>query len=220
MRGISIIVSCAAQGSVIQVGNSERVPSGCSMSKWTLPPWCNRRTTTTRSPARGCRGFWIRASKGCSCQYVAVSKGTMSEGELHVLRARPDGGVRNKAAKGELRRGLRVGFVWGEEDGELRFYPDEAVGTAIRQVCPLRRDRLGPGYGCGSARSGSNSRCRCVKAGRSDGPRRAKPPSTICSPIRYAGAYSYGRTRQEIVLDAAGGRKKRLRHLPRAEDRC
>jgi hypothetical protein len=53
---------------------------------------------------------------------------------LHVLRARPDGGIRNKAAKGELRRGLRVGFVWGEEDGELRFHPDEAVGTAIRQV--------------------------------------------------------------------------------------
>src|SRR5947199_1145208 len=31
-----------------------------------LPPWCNRRTTTTRSPARGCSGYWIRTSKGCS----------------------------------------------------------------------------------------------------------------------------------------------------------
>ena len=51
----------------------------------------------------------------------------------HVLRARPDGG-RNKAAKGELRRGPPVGFVWGEEDGEVRYHPDEAVGTAIRQV--------------------------------------------------------------------------------------
>jgi hypothetical protein len=27
-RGVSKIVSCAAQGSVIQAGNSERVPSG------------------------------------------------------------------------------------------------------------------------------------------------------------------------------------------------
>jgi hypothetical protein len=53
-RGISIIVNCAAQGSVIQAGNSARVPSGCSMTKWTLPPCRNRRTTTTRSPARGC----------------------------------------------------------------------------------------------------------------------------------------------------------------------
>ena len=61
-------------------------------------------------------------------------KGTMSEAELHILRARLDGGIRNKAARGELRRGLPVGFVWGEEDGEVCFHPDEAVCTAIRQV--------------------------------------------------------------------------------------
>src|SRR5438270_4518297 len=53
-RGVSIIASCAAQGSVIQAGNSARMPSGCSMTKWTLPPCCNWRTTATRSPARGC----------------------------------------------------------------------------------------------------------------------------------------------------------------------
>ena len=51
-------------------------------------------------------------------------KGTMSEAELHVLRARLDGGIRNKAARGELRRGLPVGFVWGEGEGEVRFHPD------------------------------------------------------------------------------------------------
>ena len=33
-------------------------------------------------------------------------KGIMAECELHVLRARLEGGVRNKAARGELRRGL------------------------------------------------------------------------------------------------------------------
>ena len=32
-------------------------------------------------------------------------KGTMSEAELHILRARLNGGIRNKAARGELRRG-------------------------------------------------------------------------------------------------------------------
>ena len=42
-------------------------------------------------------------------------KGTMAEAELHVLRARLDGGIRNKAERGELRRGLPVGLVWGEE---------------------------------------------------------------------------------------------------------
>jgi DNA invertase Pin-like site-specific DNA recombinase len=40
-------------------------------------------------------------------------KGTMSEAELHVLRARLNGGIRNKAARGELRartaRGPRLG---------------------------------------------------------------------------------------------------------------
>src|SRR2546425_6096153 len=61
-------------------------------------------------------------------------KGTMSEAELHILRARLDGGIRNKAARGELRRGLPVGFVWGEANGEVRFHPDEAVVTAIRNV--------------------------------------------------------------------------------------
>ena len=61
-------------------------------------------------------------------------KGTMSEAELHVLRARLNGGIRNKAARGELRRGLPVGFVWGDEDGEVLLHPDEAVVTAIKSV--------------------------------------------------------------------------------------
>jgi DNA invertase Pin-like site-specific DNA recombinase len=61
-------------------------------------------------------------------------KGTMSEAELHVLRARLDGGIRNKAARGELRRGLPVGLVWGDDDGEVRFHPDEGVVTTIRTI--------------------------------------------------------------------------------------
>src|SRR4029453_9762891 len=58
-------------------------------------------------------------------------KGTMSEAELHILRARLDGGIRNKAARGELRRGLPVGLVWGEADGEIGWHPDEAVTGLI-----------------------------------------------------------------------------------------
>ncbi len=61
-------------------------------------------------------------------------KGTMSEAELHIIRARLDGGIRNKAQRGELRRELPVGLVWGEKDGEVRFHPDEAVVGAIRTV--------------------------------------------------------------------------------------
>jgi DNA invertase Pin-like site-specific DNA recombinase len=61
-------------------------------------------------------------------------KGTMSEAELHIIRARLDGGIRNKAARGELRRGLPVGLVWGDQDGEVLFHPDAAVTGAIRTV--------------------------------------------------------------------------------------
>ena len=61
-------------------------------------------------------------------------KGTMSEAELHILRARLDGGIRNKAARGELRRALPVGLVWGEADGEIRSHPDEAVTGVIAAI--------------------------------------------------------------------------------------
>src|ERR1017187_2327143 len=67
-------------------------------------------------------------------QLLLGLKGTMSEAELPIIRARLDGGIRNKAARGELRRGLPVGFVWGEQDGEVPFHPDEAVAAAIRTV--------------------------------------------------------------------------------------
>ena len=61
-------------------------------------------------------------------------KGTMSEAELYILRARLEGGIRNKAARGELRRGLPLGLVWGEADGEVCTHPDAAVVSAIRAV--------------------------------------------------------------------------------------
>jgi len=71
-------------------------------------------------------------------------KGTMSEAELHVLRARLLGGIRNKAARGELRRGLPVGFVWGDADGDVCFHPDEAVCGMSRTVfARFRRARIG-----------------------------------------------------------------------------
>ena len=58
----------------------------------------------------------------------------MSEAELYVLRARLNGGIRNKAARGELRRGLPVGLVWGDADGEVQFHPDEGVKTTIGTI--------------------------------------------------------------------------------------
>jgi hypothetical protein len=77
---------------------------------------------------------------------VLGMKGIMSEAELHVLRARLEGGIRNKAARGELRRGLPVGLIWGEADGEIHFHPDEAVTGVITTVF----DRFAV---CGSVRA-------------------------------------------------------------------
>ncbi len=68
-------------------------------------------------------------------------KGTMSEAELHILRARLNGGIRNKAARGALRRGLPVGLIWGEQEGEVRFHPDEAVVPHRRLVVPVAGQR-------------------------------------------------------------------------------
>src|SRR6202048_4579084 len=41
-------------------------------------------------------------------------KGTMSEAELHVLRARLQGGILNKARRGELQCPLPVGFLYDD----------------------------------------------------------------------------------------------------------
>ena len=53
-------------------------------------------------------------------------KGTMSEAELHLIRARLDGGLRNKAERGELRLALPVGLD-RDEDGRIVLCPDEQV---------------------------------------------------------------------------------------------
>ena len=146
-------------------------------------------------------------------------KGTMSEAELHVLRARLNGGIRNKAARGELRRGLPVGFVRGEADGEVRFHPDEAVVTAIRNVFARFAEM-------GSARRvwlwfrsegltfplqlHARAEIRWVEASYT------AIHQVLTNPV-YAGAYVYGKTRQETILDSTGARKKRIRFLPRSQ---
>ena len=58
-------------------------------------------------------------------------KGTMSEAELHVLRARLRGGILNKARRGELRCRLPVGFVY-DSAGRVVLDPDKQVQDAVR----------------------------------------------------------------------------------------
>ena len=58
-------------------------------------------------------------------------KGTMSEAELHVIRARLRGGLLNKAKRGELVYRLPVGFV-RDTTGKVVFDPDQQVQETIR----------------------------------------------------------------------------------------
>ena len=76
---------------------------------------------------------------------VGITGGSASEAELHILRARLDGGIRHKAASGELRRGLPVGLVWGEADGQILLHPDDAVTGVITAI-------FGRFAACGSVR--------------------------------------------------------------------
>jgi DNA invertase Pin-like site-specific DNA recombinase len=146
-------------------------------------------------------------------------KGTMSEAELHILRARLDGGIRNTAARGALRRGLPVGFIWGERDGEVLFHPDQAVSGAISTVFERFAE-------FGSARRvWLWFRSAGLSFPLQDGPhgqiRWGAPTYTalhhiLTNPV-YAGAYAYGKTRCERFVDEHGIVKKRLRHLPIAQ---
>jgi predicted DNA-binding transcriptional regulator AlpA len=140
----------------------------------------------------------------------------MSEAEVHILRARLDGGIRNKAARGELRRGLPVGFVWGEAEGEVLFHPDEAVVAAIRSVFERFAE-------FGSARRvWLWLRSEAPSFPLQDGPagqiRWVAPTYTaihhiLTNPV-YAGAYAYGKSRCERYVDERGAVKKRMRRLP------
>ena len=57
-------------------------------------------------------------------------KGTMSEAELHILRARLQGGLLNKARRGELRIPLPVGLVYDGAD-KVILDPDQQVRGAV-----------------------------------------------------------------------------------------
>src|SRR5580692_7249922 len=58
-------------------------------------------------------------------------KGTMSEAELHVLRARLHGGILNKARRGELVIRPPIGLIYNSE-GRLVLDPDKQVQEALR----------------------------------------------------------------------------------------
>ena len=146
-------------------------------------------------------------------------KGTMSEAELHVLRARLNGGIRNKAARGELRRGLPVGLVWGEEDGEILLDPDEATRGAIATIFE-RFTELGSVRQVWLWMRGEGVRFPQRRFPHGEikwvVPTYHQVHSVLENPV-YAGAYAYGKTRRERFIDEHGAPRTRMRRLPQAE---
>jgi len=141
-------------------------------------------------------------------------KGTMAEAELHVLRLRLNGAIRNKAKRGELRRGLPVGLLWGEGEGEVIFHPDQAVTGAIRTVFEKFAE-------LGSARQvwlWFRSEGLLFPHERPNGQILWVKPTyiavhTVLSNPVYAGAYAYGKSRCERYVDETGRVRKRVRLL-------
>ena len=145
-------------------------------------------------------------------------KGTMAEAELQVLRARMLGGLRNKAARGELRIPLPAGLVWGEAPGQILLHPDEAVRGAITAVF----DRFAAS---GSARQvwlwlrENGLKLPSLRDGQLAWVTAAYPAvHKILTHPAYAGAYVYGRTRAERYIDASGTPAGKRRAVPRPDD--
>ncbi len=139
-------------------------------------------------------------------------KGTMSEAELHVLRARLQGGILNKARRGELEIRPPVGLVYNSE-GVLGLDPDRQVQHCLRWLFAT------------FARTGSA--CATAKAARlehlvfprrcSQGERRREllwgelDHSQVLRVLhnpRYAGAFVYGRYHAQRNVDGLVHRQR------------
>ncbi len=143
-------------------------------------------------------------------------KGTMSEAELHMIRARLTGGIQNKAARGKLRCHIPIGYVWW--DDEMKFHPDEAIVSAIRSVFE-RFSELG------SARQvwlWFRNQCLPFPNQHKNGEitweqaRYWQIKEVLRNPV-YAGVYTFGKSRKERRMDSTGRIRYRVRNLPQEE---
>lgn len=125
-------------------------------------------------------------------------KGTMSEAELHVMRARLQGVLINKARRGELRIALLVGLTYNAEHVVLE--PNQRVQEAIRFLFSTF-SRTGSAYATVKVfRHQGLKFPRRPPSGPSKGvllwgdPTHSQVLRTLHNP-RYAGAFVYGRRR-------------------------
>lgn len=132
-------------------------------------------------------------------------KGTMSEAELHVLRARLQGGIRNKARRGELFVRPPMGFIYNA-DGKLVVDPDRQVQQAVRLLFDTFR-RTGSAMATVKYFAAQELQFpRRVHAGPHKGEvvwaglEHSRALRILHNP-RYAGAFVYGRTRMRKTVD-------------------
>ena len=145
-------------------------------------------------------------------------KGTMSEAELHVLKARLQGGIINKARRGELIVPLPIGFLYGPE-GVVKFDPDSQVQESLRVFFETFL-RTGSAIATVKAfREQGLSFPHRIHGGPDKGEVVWKPLAHsralwLLHNPRYAGAFFYGRTRQRHNPYGGGVRYQKL---PREE---
>lgn len=146
-------------------------------------------------------------------------KGTMSEAELHMLRARLLGGQLNKARRGELWMNPPIGYLYDQAHHCLALDPDAQIQGAVRLLFEAFRHTGSAGQVVRHFRREQIGWPRRIRTGARTGEivwgalEHHRVLQVLHNP-RYAGAFVYGRTRQRKVF--AGG-QPRYRRLPRSQ---
>ena len=145
-------------------------------------------------------------------------KATIAQAELHVIRARLQGGKLHKAQKGELRFPLPVGLSYADE-GRIVLDPDQEVQGAVRLVFDLFR-QTGSAYAV--VHHFGRQQLRFPKrayGGAWDGKliwgqlNHNRVLGILKNPS-YAGTYVFGRSRSAKEISPDGGVRTRTRCVP------
>jgi len=151
-------------------------------------------------------------------QLLLGLKGTMSQAELHFMRARLQGGRLNKARRGELRTSLAAGFVY-DESGRIVLDPDQQVRHIVHQLFDSFR-QTGSAYAVAHdfADKGLLFPKR-IHGGPWGGKLQwerlstSRARSVLKNPV-YAGVYAFGQRRYTRRPDADGKLRRHSRILP------
>ena len=145
-------------------------------------------------------------------------KATIAHAELHVIRARLQGGKLHKAQKGELRVPLPVGLCYADE-GRIVLDPDQEVQGAVRLVFEVFR-QTGSAYAVVHAFGQQQLRFpKRAYGGAWDGRlmwgrlSHSRVLGILKNPS-YAGVYVFGRYQSTKEISPEGDVRTRTRRVP------